>query len=857
MSNFTENEIIPFALSIIQSHKEGIDTKNLIIHLRELMNPYGEDLEILTNRNDDKFSQKVRNLKSHKTLENKGYVKFYNDKFYITDLGSDFLIKNNNYLKDINILEEWELTTRAFKALEENGITTLSELLEWSEKDFLRIPGFGKSGINEINNCLKSLNLKLGMNLNEINKKKISNQKNNEIFRGFNEKKDINFKLLSINILEEWPLSARTHNALREENIIFLGDLISYNFEDLIKLRNFGKKSLIEIKEFLQKNKIKLDEIYFDQIKWENFLESNKNELLNKSISKNNSSQNLIGITKSLFKDYQEFKNDFFSSEKIKIDKNINSLKLEELIIEDIEYILSLLNDRSVIFFKGRYGYKENYKTLEELGKKFQITRERVRQLEKNINLTLPKLGKINKNTLIHFFSKYEFISFHKLFPKLDKYFTNTARGTEEITGDKLTTFMENYCGVEKEYFKTPERELWNFDITKLEEIFKIVPSGIEKEKFLELIEENYGYNKFVSLSALEFMETKEIIKIENQKVYTLKLNRISEVCNILLDYPDGLHWKKICEIGNQSFSKNKWNPERNVADYSMNMIHNEDIYLSERGTIKLFKFCSETQNKDEIIDFFINYLKVNNKNEIAMETVYKEIIKIDKFENLNFYDARAVIKKFGSEKGIYHSGPSGTNTISFDKDVKRISLKDKIIEIINNSEAEIHAKEIKKQLQKTNEDLPLEVHLNSLVEEMLIFRMSPGTYLSYEQSIKLCNFEEIRNLLNKILKKFEFITIGYARENMNENLFYNFSNYFYRCVIRVLSKNESWFIDSNYISSKNKKNDELSVYVKKNYNWLYSSKENFENISRKIGLTKIDFSNIIYKPDFKINSEV
>ena len=85
------------------------------------------------------------------------------------------------------------------------------------------------------------------------------------------------------------------------------------------------------------------------------------------------------------------------------IDKNINSLKLEELIIEDIDYILSLLNDRSVIFFKGRYGYKENYKTLEELGKKFQITRERVRQLEKNINLTLPKLGKINKNTLIHF----------------------------------------------------------------------------------------------------------------------------------------------------------------------------------------------------------------------------------------------------------------------------------------------------------------------------------------------------------------------------------------------------------------------------------------------------------------------
>ena len=65
----------------------------------------------------------------------------------------------------------------------------------------------------------------------------------------------------------------------------------------------------------------------------------------------------------------------------------------------------------------------------------------------------------------------------------------------------------------------------------------------------------------------------------------------------------------------------------------------------------------------------------------------------------------------------------------------------------------------------------------------------------------------------------------------MNENLFYNFSNYFYRCVIRVLSKNESWFIDSNYISTKNKKNDELSVYVKKNYNSVSFIKNIINNL--------------------------
>ena len=663
---------------------------------------------------------------------------------------------------------------------------------------------------------------------------------------------DINFELLSTNILEKWPLSARTHNALKEENIIFLGDLMSYDFEDLIKLRNFGKKSLNEIKEFLQKNEIKLNEICFDQIKWENFLESNKNKLLNKSISKNNSSQNLIGIPKSLFKDYQEFKNDFFSSGKIKIDKNINSLKLEELIIEDIDYILSLLNDRSVIFFKGRYGYKENYKTLEELGKKFQITRERVRQLEKNINLTLPKLGKINKNTLIHFFSKYDFISFHKLFPTLDKYFTNTARGTEEITGDKLTTFMENYCGVEKEYFKTPERELWNFDITKLEEIFKIVPSGIEKEKFLELIEENYGYNKFVSLSALEFMETKEIIKIQNNKIYPIKILKNLEVTNILVSYPEGLHWRKIAEIGNRSFTKNKWDLNRAVGDSSLNMLSNQNIYLIERGTYKLFRFCPEIKNKNMIIEIFIKYLKNNKLEQSPMEPIFKEISNLSDFKNLNFYDARAIIKKFGTEKGLFHKGTSGTNTIGLHENVKVISLKDKIRDVIFNSSGEIHLQDIIKKLQKTNEDIPVDIHLNDLVDEMKIFRISPGTFLNFEDGIKLCDKDDVKSVLNEVLDNYEFITTGFIREFVNDRLGFNLSNFYYDTLARLLAKENNWYYGANYLSKNRKKTIGGKKYIIENYNDNLSTNENFQILSKKIGISKMYYNNIVY--NFKNN---
>ena len=658
--------------------------------------------------------------------------------------------------------------------------------------------------------------------------------------------------MLSINILNEWPLSARTFNALKNENIIFLGDLLSYNLNDLLKLRNFGQTSLNEIKDLFEKNNIKKEEINYDLDKWDDFKKKEKSKLLNQNTKETLSHQSLKNLNKSIFKNFEEFKIDYFNQKKVIIDSNFSNEQIENLIIEDIKYVLSILNERMIVFFNGRYGHKEEYKTLEELGNKYQITRERVRQLEKDLNLALSKLGKVDKSSLLKFFKKFEFVSFHKLFPKLDKDFTDTARGTGEITGDKLSSFMENYCGVNEEYFKTPERELWHFDIIKLQEIFKLIPSGLEKENFIELIKENYGYNDFVSKSAVEFMQNKKLILEQNKKIYALKMNKNLEVVHILNSFPNGLHWRKIAKIGNQSHTNNKWDLERLVGDSSLNMLSNNDIYLIERGTYKLFRNCKELGRKDKIINAFINNLNNQSKKQIPMELAFKEIILDKEFKDLNFYDARAIIKKFGSEFGIYHKGTSGTNTISFDKDIKPISLKNKIKDIINASDKEIHYKEIVEKLQKTNEDLPIEIHLNDLINEMLIFRMSPGTYLNYNNAINLCDKDEINTFLEKLLDNYEFITSSFLREKINDNLGYRHSSFYYNSLTRVLAKENKWYYGSNYLSKNLKKKIQVDQYIKINYDDNLSINENFDNLSKKIGISKMYFNNIVY--NFKNN---
>ena len=70
-----ENELVNPALDFLYDSPNGqASTTALRDHLASVLRPNGEDQEILDNRNDTKFDQKVRNLKSHKTLVKTGYV---------------------------------------------------------------------------------------------------------------------------------------------------------------------------------------------------------------------------------------------------------------------------------------------------------------------------------------------------------------------------------------------------------------------------------------------------------------------------------------------------------------------------------------------------------------------------------------------------------------------------------------------------------------------------------------------------------------------------------------------------------------------------------------------------------------
>jgi hypothetical protein len=91
-----ERELIIPTLRAAASRPDGsIATSDLIEVLEDHFQPEGRDAEILDGRNDTHFSQKVRNLVSHRagsqSMFTLGYADYTGHGVRITDAGRAFL----------------------------------------------------------------------------------------------------------------------------------------------------------------------------------------------------------------------------------------------------------------------------------------------------------------------------------------------------------------------------------------------------------------------------------------------------------------------------------------------------------------------------------------------------------------------------------------------------------------------------------------------------------------------------------------------------------------------------------------------------------------------------------------------
>ncbi len=101
MAVYSEADLVVPALEEICQHPDGITTSDLQIALRRALRPSGEDLFLLANRGDDRYSQKDRNLKSHRALVRRGFATFSVVIYQITPAGLNLINAGRGVMRSL------------------------------------------------------------------------------------------------------------------------------------------------------------------------------------------------------------------------------------------------------------------------------------------------------------------------------------------------------------------------------------------------------------------------------------------------------------------------------------------------------------------------------------------------------------------------------------------------------------------------------------------------------------------------------------------------------------------------------------------------------------------------------------
>ena len=127
-----------------------------------------------------------------------------------------------------------ELSVRTANCLKNDNIVYIGDLVQKAETEMLRTPNFGRKSLNEIKGVLAQMGLHLGMEI-----------------PGWPPKNLEQLSKCLIKKVDGLELSVRTANCLKNDNIVYIGDLVQKAETEMLRTPNFGRKSLNEIKEVL------------------------------------------------------------------------------------------------------------------------------------------------------------------------------------------------------------------------------------------------------------------------------------------------------------------------------------------------------------------------------------------------------------------------------------------------------------------------------------------------------------------------------------------------------------------------------------------------------------------------------
>lgn len=467
-------------------------------------------------------------------------------------------------------------------------------------------------------------------------------------------------------------------------------------------------------------------------------------------------------------------------------DFNFN--EIDNVFIEDIESYLWTLDEIKMDIALSRWGFNHDYETLEEVASRYNLTRERIRQIEVRIDRRFLLHLRILPKTLWTNIRERMTDDLTVLLPNLAKCFAT----------DKLFyAFIELCCQVEagsisKIIFTKVRSEIIN-------SLFCSTPSPVAQEVIINELMSNYGYDKASAIHGIRQLAKLNKIEVNEEGVYPKNLPRAQAIAHTLTFHPEGLPWKDIVRIINKKGYAIKAIDE-NRATHGFN--DSEYVYLCAKGTFRHLMFLDiEQLNIPKIIQYLIDYFKQKQIKVLHLHDYYYQTK--GQHYDINYFTLRHLVREYGEEYGLYFDGQSGSESISLDSDSKRITQADVIIKVLNESKVAMTKQEIAERL-KSKSAAHAGFYISNLMEEGRVVRVDKTVYTTPEKAFSSIDINAVMLVIQEILNvKNVIVEADVFREYVNMELNFSYSKYFYAALVNTQIKELGWH-RQNTLFSKN-----------------------------------------------------
>jgi hypothetical protein len=512
---------------------------------------------------------------------------------------------------------------------------------------------------------------------------------------------------------------------------------------------------------------------------------------------------------------------------------------IDNILIEDVENYLWTLNEMKMDIALSRWGFNHQHETLEEVAIRYNITRERIRQLEKPINTNLPLHLTIQSKVLWANIREKMIEDLTVLLPNLAKCFET----------DKLFyTFIEICCQVESGSIR--EIVFTKINTKIINSLFCNTPSPIAHEIIINELMSNYGYSKASAINGIKQLEKFNKIEITEQGIFPKKLGKIEAVAHALTFHPAGLPWKDIARIVNKKgYSSTPFNETRQACGSFIN----DFIYLSDHGTYRNLMFLDlELFNISEIMQDLLGYFKQNQISALHLHDYYYQS-KGNRSE-IEYFTLRHIVREHGEEYGLYFNGKSGTDSVSLDPKVTLISQADVIIKVLNESKVAMTMQEIAERLRSKSTN-HARFYINNLTEEGRVVRVDQLVYTTPEKAFKDLDTKSIMQVIKDIMDISDIIVeADVFREYVNLELNLSYSKYIYAALVRTQIKELAWYRNGNLFSKKTIPYNSLIDICKQLCNPELSNNQNVKIIQKAVWLTDAVAADAIQQWKWQMN---